>query len=64
MKKILLRIANTTALILSMGVLCFGQLYKQTNLVSNTRGLLLSPILSWPTPGALPWFGLPVVGLG
>jgi uncharacterized protein (TIGR03118 family) len=39
MKKILLRLASTTALILSMGVVSFGQRYTQTNLVSNAAGL-------------------------
>jgi uncharacterized protein (TIGR03118 family) len=39
MKKILLRLASTTALILSMGVVSFGQRYTQTNLVSNAAGV-------------------------
>ena len=39
MKNILLRLASTTALILSMGVVCFGQRYTQTNLASNTAGV-------------------------
>jgi uncharacterized protein (TIGR03118 family) len=38
MKKILLRLASGTALVLSMGVVSFGQRYTQTNLVSNTAG--------------------------
>src|SRR6266478_5533654 len=39
MKKILLRLTSATALILSMGAISFAQLYKQTNLVSNTAGI-------------------------
>jgi uncharacterized protein (TIGR03118 family) len=38
-KKILLRLAGVTALILSMGAASFGQRYTQTNLVSNAAGL-------------------------
>jgi hypothetical protein len=39
MKKMLLRLAGRTALVLSMGAASFGQRYTQTNLVSNTAGL-------------------------
>jgi uncharacterized protein (TIGR03118 family) len=39
MKKMLLRLASTTALLLCMGVVSFGQRYTQTNLVSNAPGL-------------------------
>jgi uncharacterized protein (TIGR03118 family) len=39
MKKMLLRLATSTAFVLSMGVVSFGQRYTQTNLVSNTAGI-------------------------
>jgi uncharacterized protein (TIGR03118 family) len=39
MKKILLRVTGSAALVLSMGVVSFGQHYAQTNLVSNTAGI-------------------------
>src|SRR6266403_41161 len=38
MKKSLLRFTVSTALSLIAGVVCFGQHYNQTNLVSNTSG--------------------------
>ena len=37
--KMLLRFAASTAWTLIMGAVCFGQHYKQTNLVSNTSGV-------------------------
>jgi uncharacterized protein (TIGR03118 family) len=39
LKKMLLRFTTSTAVVLSMGAVCFGQHYTQTNLVSSTSGV-------------------------
>jgi uncharacterized protein (TIGR03118 family) len=38
-KKMLLRFTSSTAVVLIMGAVCFGQHYNQTNLVSSTSGI-------------------------
>jgi hypothetical protein len=54
MKKILLRFTTSTAVVLIMGGVCFGQHYNQTNLVSNTSGVapVTDPQLVNPWAGA------------
>jgi uncharacterized protein (TIGR03118 family) len=39
MKKMLLRFTTSTAVVLIMGAVCFGQHYAQTNLVSSSSGV-------------------------
>ena len=49
MKKLLMRFAVSTVLILMTGIANFGQHYNQTNLVSNTSGAAVTdPQLTIP----------------